>query len=141
MNPLPLQELEILRSLLDRLVPADEFDGAIQAGVDDYVVRQLGGDLSALRPAVSGGLLALDAEARSRHGRGFTGITDEERTAILADLEAGNPRAAWENSARDFLNLMISLAAEGFYADPGNSGNRNRASWKMLGYDPRVGDP
>jgi hypothetical protein len=140
-NPLPAQELALLRSLLDRLIPADEFDGAVEAGVDAYVARQLGGDLSALRPAVSAGLMGLDAEARARRGLGFLEVTDDERTAMVADLEAGNTLAAWEHPARDFISLMISLAAEGYYADPGNGGNRDGVSWRMLGYDPGVGDP
>jgi hypothetical protein len=33
---------------------------------------------------------------------------------------------------------MVDLAAEGFYADPANGGNRDAASWRMIGYDPRL---
>ena len=38
--------------------------------------------------------------------------------------------------AAAFINRLIDLAAEGFYADPANGGNRDGASWRMIGYDP-----
>jgi hypothetical protein len=38
--------------------------------------------------------------------------------------------------ATAFINRLIDLAAEGFYADPANGGNRDGASWRMIGYDP-----
>jgi hypothetical protein len=32
----------------------------------------------------------------------------------------------------------VELAHEGYYADPGNGGNRDAVSWRMIGYDPRL---
>ena len=30
--------------------------------------------------------------------------------------------------------MMVEHVLEGFYADPGNGGNRDAVSWKMIGY-------
>ena len=141
MNSLSLPELELLRALLERLVPPDDFAGAFGAGVDDYVTRQLAGDLVSRLPAVAAGLQGLDAEARARDGVSFGVLGCDAQDAILRDIEAGRTRVAWETPPGAFLSLMVSLAAEGYYADPGNGGNRDRVSWKMVGYDPKVGRP
>jgi hypothetical protein len=123
--------LELLRALLDRLIPADDFAGAVAAGVDDYVLRMLAGDLAPRLPAVSAGLRDLDSAAAARHGREFAALSASEQDLLLQDMGSGSA----------FFNLMVTLAAEGYYADPGNGGNRDRVSWKMVGYDPRVGEP
>ncbi len=34
--------------------------------------------------------------------------------------------------------MLVRLTAEGYYGDPGNGGNREAASWQMIGYDPRL---
>lgn len=138
--PLPLSpdELTALRALLDRLIPPDDFPGAVGAGVETYVLRQLQGDLAAQAPAVAAGLRQLDTEARARHGRTFAALAAAQQDGLLAGLEAGQTAADWPSSAADFFNLMVNLAAEGFYADPGNGGNRGALSWKMIGYDPRL---
>ena len=33
---------------------------------------------------------------------------------------------------------LVELAHEGFYADPGNGGNRDAVSWRMIGYETHV---
>jgi hypothetical protein len=49
-------ETTALRALLDRLIPADEFAGALAAGVDRYVLGQWRGDCAAEAPALLAGL-------------------------------------------------------------------------------------
>ena len=33
---------------------------------------------------------------------------------------------------------LVNHAAEGYYADPGQGGNRNRVSWRMIGFQWQV---
>ena len=46
--------------------------------------------------------------------------------------------AATRRSARveesDWFRQLVELTAEGFWADPGNGGNRDARSWAMIGY-------
>jgi hypothetical protein len=137
-SPFPVATL---RALLDRIIPADEFPGAIAAGVDSYVMQQLmgrPGEASHLIP----GLAQLDVEASSAHGDGvtFAALDQEKQEALLRKIEAGQSLTKWplEASAAHFFARMVELAHEGYYADPGNGGNRDAVSWKMIGYDPRV---
>lgn len=127
--PLTPPQLAALRALLDRLIPADDFPGALAAGTENYVLRQLAGDCAPEAAALAHGLTRLDATASSRHsGAPFSALTLIQQDALLTELEAaGDP----------FFHRLVDLAHEGFYADPANGGNRDAVSWKMLGYDPR----
>lgn len=141
MPPHPLQ-LAALHALLDRLVPADEFPGAVAAGVTDYILRQLAGDCAGEATALSLGLTQLDFEAAARYGaeNTFTALAITQQDALLADIEAGRAASAWpaEISAAAFFARLVDLAHEGYYADPANGGNRDSVAWRMIGYDPRL---
>jgi gluconate 2-dehydrogenase gamma chain len=134
-------QLAALRSLLARLIPADDFAGALGAGVDGYILGQLGGDCAAEAAALGAGLTALDRETAVRHGQGasFSKLGPGERDALVRDLESGTSFIEWprEMTAQAFIGRMVELAHEGFYADPGNGGNRGALSWRMIRYETR----
>ena len=141
--PLSPLQLVTLRALVDRLIPADEFPGAVAAGTDAYVLRFLEPTPdSTTTAALSQGLLLLDAEAAARHGHTatFSALPPPDQDALLAALEENRPAVPWPASlsAAIFFNRFIDLAHEGFYADPANGGNRSATSWHMLGYNPRL---
>jgi hypothetical protein len=138
--PLPPAQLTALRALLDRLIPADDCPGALAAGTDDFIVALLAGDCAAEASVLALGLDQLDAEAIARHGHAFAALPSAAQDALLTALEQNCPATAWPASisAVVFFNRMVDLAAEGFYADPANGGNRDAASWRMIGYDPRL---
>jgi len=140
--PLTPPQLAALRALLDRLIPADDFPGALAAGTDAFVIALLAGDCAAEAPALALGLIQLDAEAAARHGQPFASLAPVAQDALLAALEQNRPATAWPAplTAAVFFNRLVDLAAEGFYADPANGGNRDAASWRMIGYEPRLPD-
>lgn len=129
------QERAVLRAVVDRILPADGDPGAWDAGAEEYLGRQLDGDLLAMRAIVQGGLAALDAEARTRSGAGFEALAPEAQDALLRDVESGGVRAEWTVSPRSFFVLLVRTTAEGFYSDPAQGGNRNGVSWAMTGFD------
>jgi len=128
-----------LRALLDRIIPEDDVPGALGAGVEEYVMRQLAGDCAAEAPLVSLGLSQLDAEARARSGgNSFAFLDSARQDELLRDLEAGRVVTRWPDglAPAGFFLRMIELAQEGYYADPSNGGNRGATSWRTIGYDP-----
>ncbi len=130
--PLTPPLLVALRAVLDRLIPTDEFPGALAAGTDDYVVRALLGDSARELPLIIAGLARLDALALAHHSPAstFAALRPVQQDELLRSPEvAGDP----------FFHRLVDLAHEGFYADPGNGGNRDALSWQMLGYDPHGG--
>ncbi|CAN5498741.1 GMC family oxidoreductase [soil metagenome] len=128
---------DLLNAVLDCLIPPDDFPGAVAAGVPEYVNRQLNGDLRHLASKITDGLAALDSEARDSAGGDFWQLTAQAQTDLLRRVEAGEVQSVWTVPPGEFLALMVNLAAEGYYADPGNGGNLEEISWKMMGYSPR----
>lgn len=128
-------ERAVLQAVIERLLPADEDPGAWDAGAEEYLARQLEGDLAAMRGTVISGLLSLEAEAQAREGRAFAALPPHLQDALLRDVESGAVRSAWPVSPAAFFLLLVRTTAEGFYADPAQGGNRGHVSWRMTGFD------
>jgi len=134
-------QIATLRALVDRLIPADDAPGALDAGTDAFILALLDGDGAAEAPLLALGLTQLDHEAAAAHpGQSFATLPPSAQDALLAALERNQPATAWPASisAPAFFNRMVDLAAEGFYADPANGGNRDGVSWRLIGYDPHL---
>jgi hypothetical protein len=128
-------QLNTLRAALDRIIPADDYPGAWDAGCGDYIARQLDGQLAHLLPTYRAGLEGLDAEASSRFERGFSQLRHDQQDSVLAQVEAGEVMAQWQTPPKQFFATLLNHAAEGYYADAGQGGNRNRISWQMVGFN------
>jgi hypothetical protein len=87
-----------LCALIDRIIPEDEFPGAILAGVETYLVRQLQGDCAAETDALIHGLFSLEAEAKQQTGLSFTDLSTERQDALLHAIEAGQVATPWPPS-------------------------------------------
>jgi hypothetical protein len=132
------RQLAILRAMVDRIIPPDDFPGGWQAGVGDYLAGQLERDLRSQLDRYRAGLDALDAEARATAGAGFAEIDEARQDALLRQVEAGQVAAAWPIDPAAFFHDAVEHAMEGFYGDPGNAGNRGGVSWRMIGFEVRA---
>jgi len=126
-----------LRAAMNRIVPADDFPAAWDAGCGDYITGQLTGQLAHLLPAYRAGLDGLESEAWHRHQRGFSELSAEDQDALLLIIEAGEAATGWQTKPDAFLAMLVNHTAEGYYADPGQGGNHNRVSWQMIGFNGR----
>jgi hypothetical protein len=124
-----------LRAMVDRLIPEDDFPGGWDAGVGDYLDRQFGGDLSHLLDTYRGGLDALNAEARTTASIGFDALAPAAQDELLRRVERGEVQAEWPVDPAAFFRAAAEHAAEGYYGDPGNGGNRDAVSWRMIGFE------
>ncbi|BEP14394.1 GMC family oxidoreductase [Acidothermaceae bacterium B102] len=131
---------ETLRALVDRLIPTDEYASGWDAGAGEFLDRVLAGDRAGVAATVADGLERLDAEAVARYGTPYAELPEPEQDAVLDDLAVGQHQNPWPGSA-EFVRLMSGLAAQGFYGDPGNGGNADAVSWRMIGYrqEPAAG--
>jgi hypothetical protein len=100
-----LQEIRTLRAAVNEIIPADDYPNGWDAGVGDY--------LEAL----------MIREPR------FLPIYQEG----LRDLASTSASETESHSA--FSGLLVEHAMEGFYADPGNGGNKDGVAWRMIGYE------
>ena len=123
----------LLAAAAARIVPADEYPSAADAGAVEYVRRLLDGDLRGRAGEMAVGLDAVDAAARVTDGCGFADASPERQDAALTAMENDADPAV-----RRFVAWLVELVLESYYADPANGGNAGAVSWKMIGYDPRV---
>lgn len=119
-----------LVALLDRLIPADGWPSATQAGAIAYFDARARTDHAALWPAMlAPGLDALDAEARAIHGDAFTALGGAAQDAVIAAAEDRATTAPWPIASDAFVAQITQLAAESYYVP------RDAPSWRMIGYD------
>lgn len=151
-------EADFLSAAYDTLIPADELSpSGSDCGCVAYIDRQLAGAWGngarmyrngpffqgkpeygyqlplTPREFFAAGIAAANAWSIKTHGKTFDRLSAADRTASLT---------AWEQSTVKFDNLdaklffetLLQSAMEGFFADPIYGGNRNKVSWKMLGY-------
>jgi len=129
------QQQRTLRATIDRIIPPDDYPGAWDAGVGDYLAKQFEGDLSALIEVYSQGLTSLDGEAGLRHQSTFEELSDHQKDLLLSQVEQGDVRAPWTVSSQYFFRLLVDTTAEGYYSEPEQGGNRGGVSWLMTGFE------
>lgn len=117
---------ETLRAVVDCLIPPDDFPGAYDAGVCDYLERLLQTDLDDQAEFFRAGIDAIDAEALARFDQPFASLTPTEQNATLVAIESAAPR---------FFEMLVNTTAEGYYSEPQQGGNRDAASWRMTGFE------
>jgi hypothetical protein len=131
------QQLQTLHSVIDCLIPPDEFPSGWEAGVGDYLLRQFERDLRPQLEMYRTGLDALDQEAQARAGQPFAALPLEAQTALLEQIEQGQVITNWPIAPADFFKQLVDHAMEGYYGDSGNGGNRDAIAWKMIGFEVR----
>ncbi len=127
------RQAETLRAAVARILPADDYPSGWEAGVGDYFAHFLTRESQFLIPTQQG-LTALDAEAQATEDHAFAALAPEVQDAVLTRIEAGEVRTVWPQPAPAFFRRLVSQAMEGFYADPGNGGNKDGVAWKMIGF-------
>ncbi len=128
-------QTETLQALVDTIIPEDDFAGGWEAGVGIYLLGQFEGDLSELLPLYRQWLGDLNGEAAAVTGRSFAELNLANRTSLLEAIEVGDIKSRWEVEPSTLFAMIVEHCTEGFYADPGNGGNRDGIAWKMVGFE------
>ena len=131
-------ELRAVEAIAGRLIPADQDPGAIEAGVATYIDRQLAGILKKHTRTYRLGLVGVNHVAWARFRKHFTDLSAAQQDEVLSALEAGgtDPKIWPPAQARAFFELVRDHVMQGYYGDPRHGGNREYASWLMLGVPP-----
>ena len=129
---------ETLRALVDCLIPPDDFPGAYDAGVCNYVERLLQTDLADEAELFVAGIDATDAEAVARYNAPFAVLTPDQQIAILEGIESGVVKTSWPIAPAPFFAMLVNITAEGYYSEPQQGGNRGQASWLMTGFEDAI---
>lgn len=75
-----------LRAVVDCLIPPDDFPGAYDAGVCDYIEQLFQTDLAEHAEFFRAGIDAIDAEAVAKYNERFAMLTLDQQIATLAEI-------------------------------------------------------
>lgn len=118
---LTADQQRLLEAVLDTLVPADDYPGAVAAGIPDQIQALVSAEARHLR-LYRRGLDVLAGRVGETGNGPFHALSLEARTAILEELARGyGPGAAF------FMRVRHDVLSR-FYASP--------AAYAMLGYQP-----
>lgn len=152
-------EAATVEAAVDRLIPPDSRGpGGKDAGCAVFIDRQLAGPYGRAeglytRPpfmpgaATQGYQLPDSPAARYRTGlraladyinnkfagKSFRDLSADDQDSVLKGLESGSIVLKDVKSA-EFFALLLANTLEGFFADPIYGGNRDMASWKLIGF-------
>ena len=157
-------EAAFLSAAYDTFIPADALSpSGTDCGLVVYMDRQLagawGGGARLYRsgPFLAGkpehgyqlsltpreyfaaGIKAANAWSRKTFGKEFDRLSAADRDAALKAMESGTA-VFTDFEAKPFFAALYQSAMEGFFADPVYGGNRNKVSWRMVGYPGLAGE-
>jgi gluconate 2-dehydrogenase gamma chain len=153
------EEADAMEAIVDRLIPPDpETPGGKDCGCAVFIDRQLAGPYGRadssymIGPFHEGtkeqgeqfpqtpaeryraGLAALDRYCKEQFGGArFAQLADDKKDSLLKGLETGSVTLPGADSKVFFRHALIDTQ-QGFFADPVYGGNRDMASWKMIGF-------
>ena len=126
-------QLRTLEAFIDRLIPRDENGpGAVDAGAQNYIDRQLAGYLRSEKDTFLAGLEAVDAYARRTQGAPLAELSAEKRDQILTAIDTNTAEGL--PAGRAFFDRTRRLTLEGMFGDPYYGGNKNFAGWDLIKY-------
>jgi len=152
------EEDAFFSAAVDTIIPADQLSpSGSDCGCVTFIDRQLasawGGGAKMYRsgPYLQGtpeqgyqlpltprdffqaGIQAANEWSQKTYGKAFDALTAEQRAEALTAMEEGKAEFAGFDS-KLFFQRLLQITMEGFFADPIYGGNRNKASWRMLGF-------
>jgi gluconate 2-dehydrogenase gamma chain len=155
---LTASEVAFLSAAADTFLPADELTpSGTDCGVVTFIDRQLagawGGGAKMYRSGpfrkgrptqgyqlpltprefFAAGVVAVNDWSRQSYGKDFNRLGPLQRDTALKDLDAGKAKLA-DFDGKQFVDALLRICMEGFFSDPIYGGNRNKISWKMIGY-------
>ena len=79
------------------------------------------------------GIAGVNRHCRKTFQKDFDRLTVDQQVGVLEGLEGGQVTLDTV-SAQEFFTLLLNTAMQGFFADPLYGGNRDKVSWKMIGF-------
>jgi gluconate 2-dehydrogenase gamma chain len=128
-------EAGTIAALADQIIPPDQDPGGAEAGVADFIDLQLCGHYRPQRKFYRAGLASLNRTCMKLHGRQFAALSGPEQLSLLQALEKKQvPAELWTDiGPADFFRMVVDHTMQAYYGDPRHGGNKDYASYKLLG--------
>lgn len=113
-----------LEAIAGRILPSDDgTPGAREANVIGFLERAFTTYHAARLPLIRGGL----ADLTKRASGSFASLPATRQDELLKQVEQ-----------TEFFQIVRAFTLCGMFADPSWGGNREKAGWKLLGFDDRA---
>jgi len=67
----------------------------------------------------------------------FAELQPDDRTTLLVNLEAGKvDKQFFSDGGKIAFEMVLAHTQQGFYGNPRHGGNKDYASWQMIGVPP-----
>jgi gluconate 2-dehydrogenase gamma chain len=156
-------ENSFLGVAVDRIIPPDErWPGAVQAGVVEFIDRQMAGPWGRGELIYRHGPFYEGTPSQgyqfeytpaelfrrsinainhrfSAQGTSFDRLSDSEKDAYLSTLEKGGIDLDGVDSAV-FFDQLLGMTVQGLFSDPLYGGNKNMVGWRMVGFPGAYAD-
>ena len=100
------EQICLLHDILDEIIPRQgDREGAGELGVAAYLDRIVGRSPK-LRALFSRGLMAVELTAGNRFDKGFSDLSNEEKTEVLKEVEEVD---------REFFESLVEQTYNGYY--------------------------
>ena len=121
------EEATLTDAIVEQIIPTDEWPGAKDAGITNFIDKQLVGPFSRFKEEYRSGLKSIMATCQNIHGKKFEELTWDEQTEFLKELE--------NEADRSFFGLIRNHTMAGYYGSPRHGGNYKYVSYRMIGLD------
>jgi gluconate 2-dehydrogenase gamma chain len=116
----------------------DQYPGAREAGVVNYIDIALATVYSAQQEMYVQGIKGVDQSAKAMFKKDrFIDLTSQQQVEMMKAMEQDKaPGEVWkELPASSFLyDCLLTHTFEGFYSDPSYGGNKNHVGWALVGF-------
>lgn len=134
-------EITLLDSIVEQIIPTDDFPGGKWANVSNFIDKQLDTYYRNHQLAYREGLAAFEKTVIQIKGKKFEELPFAEQTSLLEKMEAGKfSDDYWkDHQSANFFDMIRQHSLQGFYGSPVHGGNRGFVSYRMLAIDyPKV---
>jgi gluconate 2-dehydrogenase gamma chain len=130
-------EAKVMTAMAEHIIPGDDDPGATDAGVINFIDKQLTSNLKEFQDLYRKGIEGILEISKIKYGKPFDELEWKDQDQILCDLESGNIKGdIWnEINAQDFFRMIREHTMMGFYGSPRHGGNKDYISYRMLDLD------
>ncbi len=123
-----------LAAICEQIIPTDEYPGAVDAGVLNFIDKQLYQRFPEHKEDFYEGIRATDAYSKDTFGKEFAALDWEQQTRVLLEMEQGKlPESYWDKiPQRQFFETVRRYTMQGYYGPPHHGGNKDYVSFRMM---------
>jgi gluconate 2-dehydrogenase gamma chain len=131
------KEKSKLADFCEQIIPTDEYPGARDLGVVEFIDRTLREAHPDWLILYRSGLESTDLSSQDLYSKPFVRLDSQQQSELLRKMERGElSRLDWFGyECAEFFEMVRDHTMQGYYSHPKYGGNRDKAAWEMIDYE------